>query len=236
MTTVPARPQDDTDDMVATPYVPRPQESIFFGQIVTIDRSNWKLVKGQGRVPFDETYDDPTDRVRGITIQIECEKRDGSKFAIDTGKNPLLEIDKAWHKHLLPSLQTLGIPLSQLRGMFVQVKRVETGEKYTGQDGTEKPRTALTIVAAYPDWHAMHAARTALFGRDRTQPETTPGAPRLSAAAPTIDRAALEKLLPALWQASGRDKDVFATMFQGNPTLAAAFTLDEAISLASLPF
>lgn len=235
MTTATTHPHDDTDDMVANPYTPRPQESVFFGQIVTIDRSNWKLVKGQGRVIFDDTYDDPQDRVRGITIQIECEKRDGSKFVIDTGKNPLLEIDKAWHKHLLPSLQKLGIPLSQLHGMFVQVKRVETGEKYTGQDGTEKPRTALMIVAAYPDWHAMHAARTALFGRDRTQPDA-PAPAATHTAAPAIDRVALERLLPALWQASGRDKDVFATMFRGNPTLAAAFTLDEAIDLASLPF
>ena len=44
---------------------------------------------------------------------------------------------------------------------------------------------------------------------------------------PTVDRSALEKLLPALWQAAGRDEAVFTTMFQGNPALVAAFTLDD---------
>lgn len=230
---------DSADDMVATPYQPKPQESAFFGQVVVIDRSDWKLVKGQGRLPFDAIYDDQQDRVRGITIQIECEKRDGGKFTIDTGKNPLLEIDKSWHGFTLKSLQKLGVPLSQLRTAFVQVKRVETGETYTAQDGTPKPRTALVFVAVYPDWHAMHAAREQLFGRgsqSQNAPAANSQATPAPAPIPTVDRSALEKLLPALWQAAGRDKAVFTTMFQGNPALVAAFTLDEAIQAASLPF
>lgn len=238
MTTPTPSTVDPMDDMVAAPYVPKPQESTFFGQVAVIDRSDWKLVKGQGRVPFDAVYDDQADRVRGITIQIECEKRDGGKFTIDTGRSPLLEIEKAWHGFTLKSLQKLGVPLSQLRGAFVQVRRVETGEKYTNQQsGEQKAKTALEFVAVYPDWHAMNAARDQLFG-SRTGRAASPAAPAPAPApvAPAVDRSALEKLLPALWQAAGRDRAVFTTMFQGNPALVAAFTLDEAIEAASLPF
>ena len=238
MTTPTPSAVDPMDDMVAAPYVPKPQESVFFGQVIVIDRSDWKLVKGQGRVPFDAVYDDQADRVRGITIQIECEKRDGGKFTIDTGRSPLLEIEKAWHTFTLKSLQKLGVPLSQLRTQFVQVRRVETGEKYTNQSGDQKAKTALEFVAVYPDWHAMNAAREALFGGRSSRDATGPSAPSAATPAPvpTVDRSALEKLLPALWQAAGRDQAVFTTMFQGNPALVAAFTLDEAIAAASLPF
>ena len=113
------------DDMVANPVQPR-QDSIFFGQIVTVDGSAWKLVKGAGRQPFDEVHDDPKDKVRALKIEIECEKRDGSHYIVDTGRQPLLEIDKAWHRFTLPSLQKLGVPLSQLKGKWVQVKRADT--------------------------------------------------------------------------------------------------------------
>jgi hypothetical protein len=237
MTTAPIA-ADPLDDMVANPVAPRAQESIFFGQVVVIDRSDWRLERGRGRVPFDATYDAPEDRVRGITIQIECEKRGGDKFIIDTGRNPLLEIDKAWHQHTLKSLQQLGVPLSTLRTKFVQVKRVDTGETYTDKNGESKPRTALVFVAVYEDWHAMHAAREELFGSRRADRVSMPEPAQAAApaAVPTIDKTALEKLLPALWQASGKNRDVFTTMFQGNPALTGAFTLDEAIDLASLPF
>lgn len=224
----------ELDAMVTNPVQPRVNDTTFFGQVVTLDMSTWKLVKGQGRVPFDQTYDDPADKVRGITIQIECEKRDGDKYMIDTGRNPLLEIDKAWHQHTLKSLQKLGVPLSQLKGLFVQVKRVVTGEKYTDRNGDSKDRTALEFIATYPDWHAMHAARTALFGRDRTQPAEPTSTP--AATAPTVDKAALLKVLPALWQASGQNREVFTTMFQANSALTGAFTIDEALEAATLPF
>lgn len=230
------------DDMVTNPIQPKPQNLTFFGQIVILDRSDWKLVKGQGRQVFDHTYDDPKDLVRGITLAIECEKRGGDKYTIDTGRLPLLEIDKAWHKHLLPSLQKLGVPLSRLQGSFVQVKRVETGETYTktNTDGTSetKHKTALELIAVYPDWHAMNSARDALFGQGRTEvaaASQTAAAP-VPDSTPTLDKEALAKLLPGLWMASGRNKDVFATMFHGNPNFANAFTLDEALQAATLPF
>lgn len=229
------------DDMVTNPIQPKPQNLTFFGQIVILDRSNWKLVRGQGRQVFDHTYDDPKDLIRGITLAIECEKRSGEKYTIDTGRLPLLEIDKAWHKHLLPSLQKLGVSLSQLKSAFVQVKRIETGETYTkaNSDGTSetKHKTALELVAVYPDWHAMNSARDALFGQGRT--EATPAAPANTLAldsTPTLDKEALAKLLPGLWMAAGRNKDVFAAMFNGNPNFANAFTLDEALQAATLPF
>ena len=147
------------DDMVANPVQPR-QDSIFFGQIVTVDGSAWKLVKGAGRQPFDEVHDDPKDKVRALKIEIECEKRDGSHYIVDTGRQPLLEIDKAWHRFTLPSLQKLGVPLSQLKGKWVQVKRADTGETYVDQKGETKQRTALTLTAAY-DWGLMQWSGTA---------------------------------------------------------------------------
>lgn len=228
---------DPLDDMVANPHQPAPETRTFFGQVVTLDQSNWKLVKGQGRVPFDQTYDDPKDKIRAITIVIECEKRDGNKYMIDTGRLPLLEIDKAWHAHTLKSLQKLGVPLSQLRTKFVQVKRVETGETYLDKDQKRQPRTALEFVATYDDWHAMHAAREQLFGRNRpTNGPPEPAAAPATVTAPSIDKEALAKVLPGLWQASGKNRDVFATMFNANPTFTAAFTLDEALEAATLPF
>ncbi len=238
----PSNTAPNMDDMVSKPIQPKPQSLTFFGQIVVVDRSDWKLVKGQGRQVFDHTYDDPNDLVRGITLAIECEKRDGEKYTIDTGRLPLLEIDKAWHKHLLPSLQRLGVPLSQLKSAFVRVKRIETGETYakTNSDGTSeiKHKTALEILAVYPDWHAMNSARDALFGAGRTEaaPASQPAPAATPDSTPTLDREALAKLLPGLWMAAGRNKEVFATMFSGNPTFTQAFTLDEALQAATLPF
>lgn len=228
---------NDLDAFVTTPYVAPKQESSFFGQVVTIDPSAWKW-QDRKLVAFDATYDNPNDRVRGISIIIECEKRDGGKFTIDTGSRPLLESDLSWHGHTLPSLQKLGVPLSQLRGKFVQVRRVDTKKTYTASDGTVKFRQALEFVATFDDWHAMHDARQQLFKRDGEQ--SAPAAPAAPAAAPApipaIDKSALEKLLPALWQAAQRNEAVFTTMFNGNPSLTSAFTLAEAIAIASLPF
>lgn len=240
MTTAPAAPTvDPLDDMVNNPTDAATRTPTFFGQVVILDASEWKLVKGVGRVPFDTTYDDPKDRVRAIDIKIECEKRDGSKYTIDTGRQPLLEIEKAWHQHTLKSLKKLNIPLSQLRLKFVQVKRIEMSDTYTDRDGNLKHRTALEFIAAYNDWHAMHAARTALFGeRSFEQPSTsaTSSAPQQPTATPAINKDSLAKVLPGLWQAAGQNKDVFATMFQANPTFTAAFTLEEALQAATLPF
>lgn len=224
------------DDMVTSP-VQTQSSSTFFGQVVTVDRSDWKLIKGQGRVPFDETYDDTSSRIRAVTIAIECEKRGGEKYTIDTGRHPLLEIDKAWHKHLLPSMQRTQALLSNLRTRFCQVKRVPTGETYVNASGETKEKTALEFVDFYADWHAMNDARTALFGGQAAAAVAPPVQRGQSVAAPTIDRAALEKLLPALYQASGSDIAVFTQMFSGNPTLTAAFSLDEAIEIvAPIPF
>ena len=236
MTSQPAATNvNDLDEYVVKPYVAPKQESSFFGQVVTIDPSAWKW-QDRKLVAFDATYDSPNDRVRGISIIIECEKQTGGKFTIDTGSRPLLESDLSWHGHTLPSLQRLGVPLSQLVGTFVQVRRVDTKKTYTASDGTVKPRQALEFVATFEDWHAMHAARQQLYKRDGEQ--SAPAAPPAAAPAPipAIDRSALEKLLPALWQAAQRDQAVFTTMFNGNPALTAAFSLDEAIAIASLPF
>mgnify|MGYP000193221688 CR=1 FL=1 len=226
---------NDIDDMIAKPYVAPKQESNFFGQVVTIDPSAWKW-QDRKLVAFDATYDRPDDRVRGISIIIECEKQTGGKFTIDTGSRPLLESDLSWHGHTLPSLQRLGVPLSQLKGKFVQVRRIDTKKTYTASDGTTKARQALEFVATFEDWHAMHAARQQLFKRDGEQSAQSAPPAAAPAPIPAIDKSALEKLLPALWQAAQRDQAVFTTMFNGNPSLTAAFTLTEAIEIASLPF
>lgn len=234
-----SQPTNDIDDMIAKPYVAPAQESNFFGQVVTVDPSVWRW-DNRKLVAFDQTYDSPNDRVRAITIIIECEKRDGGKFNIDTGSRPLLETDLSWHGHTLPSLQRMGVPLSQLVGKFVQVKRVDTKRTYVASDGTTKARQAIEFVATFGDWHAMNAARQQLFKRDSETGaqagHTTPPA-AAPAPIPAIDRSALEKLLPALWQAAGKNEAVFTTMFNGNPTMKSSFTLTEALDIVDgLPF
>lgn len=226
----------EIDDMVTNPSAAAQGDSAFFGEVVTLDYSAWKLVKGRGRVLFDPTYDDPGGRVRGIQLVIECQKRDGGTYQIDTGRDPLLEIDAAWRKHLLPSIKRLNVALSTLLGKFVQVKRVETGETYTNKAGETKTKTALELVAVYDSAEAMQAAREAKYGRGNRAASAGPAQPSAPAAPATVDKAALEKLLPALWAASSRNEAVFRTMFEANPTLKAAFTFDEAMAIVSLPF
>lgn len=234
MTTAPSTVTNELDDMVERPVTPQ-ADGTFFGEVVTLDASAWKLVKGRGRILFDPTHDDPADRVRGITIVIQCERKDGSTFTIDTGRQPLLEIDVAWHKHLLPSIKKTGVALSTLLGKYVQVKRVPTGETYVNKaSGETKQKTALEFVAAYPDLEALQAARTAHYGGARSS--SVPASRAAAVQPPTIDKAALEKLLPALWAASGKNEAVFKTMFEANPTLTAAFTYQDALDAASLPF
>ncbi len=222
----------EIDEMVTNP-ITTGDTSTFFGEVITLDFSAWKLVKGRGRAMFDPTYDDPADKRRAITLVIECQKRDGGVFQIDTGRQPLLEIDPAWRRHLLPSIQKLGVSLSTLTGKFVQVRRVETGETYTNSSGELKAKTALELLAVYDTREAMQAARQARFGGASSAVPVVPSAPP---AAPSVDSAALQKLIPALWAASGQNQDVFRTMFQANPVLAQAFTYEQALEIALLPF
>lgn len=222
---------NELDEMVANPVQPTGADGVFFGEIVTLDSSAWKLVKGSGRILFDPTYDDPASKIRGIELVIECEKRDGSTYTIDTGRQPLLEIEAGWHKVLLPSIKKLGVPFSTLLHKFVQVKRVATGETYVNKKSQEtKQKTGLQLVAVYDSKEAMSAARDAHFGKG-------PSAPAPAATpSPVVDRSALEKLLPSLWAAAGKQEPVFKTMFTANPALTSVFNYDEAVALASIPF
>jgi len=227
---------NELDEMVANPVAPTGADGVFVGEVVTLESSAWKLVKGSGRILFDKTYDDPKSCIRGIELVIECEKRDGSTYTIDTGRQPLLEIEAGWHKVLLPSIKKLGVPFSTLLRKFVQVKRIPTGETYVNKESQEtKQKTGLQLVAVYDSKEAMSAARDAHFGKG----SGGSGAPPVAAAAapaPIVDRSALEKVLPQLWAAAQKNEAIFRTMYNANPLIAGMFTFEEAVALASIPF
>lgn len=132
----------------------------------------------------------------------------------------------------MPSLQKLQADLHTLRGKFASVKRVPTGENYKNKAGEIKERTALEFVAIYDTLDACQAAADAFFaprgggsGNGRGVEEEALPDPRSQPAMPPEQQFALNSL-PALWKASGNDKDKFADLLSQNPLISRYYPIN----------
>lgn len=195
-----------------------PLERTYFGEVITVDSWFCVLQKGVGKRLWDSTRDDVKDR--RIVIKLEIQPLKGEY----TISQEALSFESTWLEHTMLSLQKLQVDLHTLRGKFASVKRVPTGEQYKNKAGDLKDRTALEFVAVYDTLEACVAAADAFFatrsggsGAGRGVEEETLPDPR-SAMSPE-QQFALNSL-PALWKASGNDKEKFAQMLLENPLIS----------------
>jgi hypothetical protein len=221
-----------TDDPMAAAMnaTKEPRDRTYFGEVITVDSWFCVLQKGVGKRPWDSTHDDVKDR--RIVIKLEIQPLKGEY----TISQEALSFESTWLEHTMLSLQKLQVDLHTLRGKFASVKRVPTGENYKNKAGDIKERTALEFVAIYDTLDACQAAADAFFqartsgsGNGRgVQEETLPDLP---GSMPPEQEFAL-KSLPALWKASGHDKQKFVELIQQNPLISKYYPPDHRIVIA----
>ena len=186
-----------------------------------------KLVKGAGRVPFDDGIDRLSDRRTAIDINIQ--DLGGTNYA----RSFIAEIGTdGWLKVTLPSLKALGIAdLQKFSGSFVHAVMEPYGE-YTDRDGNKKQRTAPAVKAVYPNAAACESAAQGTG----TQTDIFSGAAPSAngnghSAAPAADgeRQVALAFLPAIVKTAirgtGVDIPALDAALKGNPILAKHFNI-----------
>lgn len=193
-----------------------PRERVYFGEVVTADAWFVVLEKGVGKRVYDSTSDDPALRRTAIKIEIDPLK---GEFLVT---QECLHFEAAWLNCTLPSLKGLGLELGQLKGKFVQAKRIPTGQTYTNKNGEAKDKTGLVFERVFDTGaDCIQAAEQFFAGR---------GAPTGSAAVGHADlpgdlglapeQAFALKSLPALWKASNNDANKFKGLIESNPMIS----------------
>jgi hypothetical protein len=157
----------------------------------------------------------------------------------------VLDSSRVWQRYTLPSLRERQLDLRTLKGHYVQVCRVPTGEFYVNQAGETKRQTALVFVAVYLDRATCQAAAGACCKRvdSAVAPASWPVQPVPAAWQPQqgdfAERAFAEQALPILWQASGGDQQYFLALIAAHPVIACYFGPDSpevATIITPLPF
>ena len=187
-----------------------------------------KLVKGAGRVPFDDGIDRLSDRRTAIDINIQ--DLGGTNYA----RSFIAEIGTdGWLKVTLPSLKALGIAdLQKFSGSFVHAVMEPYGE-YTDRDGNKKQRTAPAVKAVYPNAAACEAAaqgasvQTDIFSAAPAGNGNGNG--QNGGPATDAERAVALAFLPAIVKTAirgtGVDIPALDAALKGNPILAKHFNI-----------
>lgn len=198
-----------------------PRERTYFGEVVTVDAWFCVLEKGVGKRPFDPTRDDIG--MRRTVIKLEIDPLKG-EFLIS---QEVLHFETEWLNHTLPSLKGLGVELGQIKGKYVQVKRVPTGETYVNkQDNKTKDKTALVFERIF-DVPADCIQAAEQFFASRGQSSAAPatnGSTVGHAELPTDlglppEQAFALRSLPALWKASENNPEQFKALIESNPMI-----------------
>ena len=137
----------------------RPRD--YYGQL-SVDAWYCKLVKGQGKVPWDKAADSIDNRVTALTIELQPLADSGVTFAL---KRELIAESADWVKTTWPSLRACGVQSVKLAdGIWVKLVQQETGRSFRGKDGEQRQATTFKILTVYPDQAACEAAYKAAHG------------------------------------------------------------------------
>lgn len=206
-----------------------PRERTYFGDVVTVDAWFCVLEKGVGKRVFDPSRDDVAQRRTVVKIEISPLKGD---FVIS---QEVLHFETEWLNFTLPSLKTLGIELGQLKGRYVQIKRMPTGETYVAKrDGQTKDKTAIVFERLFDDGAACVQAADAFFasrGQSNAGNTSANGSAVGHADLPADlglppEQAFALRSLPALWKASGNNAGQFKTLIESNPMINKYYPWD----------
>lgn len=208
---------------------PRPMNRTYFGQIFC-DMYHAILVKGQGKVLFDQNQHSEDQKVTAINLTLNPLPGASKHFTIERS---MIAESNEWAKITLPSLKALNISSRVLNGKFAQVELVPTGRTYVSkEDGQTKENTTFKFIAIYDTEQACRAANDAFWASRKAAdeqpaqsappPEQTPSQSPLNEAE---KKTAASFLLP-LWNASGKDVNKFAQSLASNQLTSKYFTLN----------
>lgn len=200
------------------------REQVYHGTF-TAEARAVKLVKGVGKVAFDDAADDQGDRRISV---------DATVMPLDPLRGPIsrsMITSSAEWKLLRESLMRLGLDLSKANGRPVRIRFVqdEALGTYTDKAGLTKPRTALVVEAVFAtpedaqeDYQRHRREGPAV----QTPAAATPvSAPAHAQGAPGISKAVAQAFLPGLWKSANGDVAAFAEVLKTSPA-GAHFTLE----------
>ncbi len=217
---------------------PREKTKVFFGQC---DVSWWAcgLVKGAGKVPYDKAQHKR--QYTAIDMMINPLPNSPAQFAVE--RHMIAESDE-WARVTLPSLRDLGSHLGNIGGQWVQIDQVPCGGTYFNKAGEKKERTAIKFLVIYPTEPECQVAADAFWAARRqaeeaegeaapaTEPSPAQPAPQPAAPANGAERETARKFLPALWAASGKDPEKFASKIASMALVAKYFDISSPDVLA----
>ncbi len=156
---------NDPFDVADNP--PPPPPPVFYGQ-VQMDVWFCKLVKGQGKVPFNPNTDRIEERRTAVKVMLLPLPEQNVTF--DVSREYVAEFGP-WPKITLPSIKNLGLSARELDGRWVKLEQVPEGRTYVNQNGETKESTTFKFLAVYPD---EAACRTAYLQDSISGPEPAP--------------------------------------------------------------
>lgn len=214
-----AQPTNDVYDDAMNPQAPSLERN-YLGEVAIVDVWSCVLEKSVGKRPFDPTRDSTDSRRIAIKLVIQPFDKD---WTVD---QETLNVDKTWRQYTLPSLQELGLDVRTLKGQFVRVRRVPTGDFYVNRQGEMKDKTALVFAEVFPDEETCRQAAKAFFKKkDDSEPKQA-GAPQSSEPQPATDSSEREfarQALSTLWQISAGDQSKFLSMIDSNEMIRRYF-------------
>ena len=224
------------DDPLEAAENAQPRSRTIFGQLTL---TSWFCVleKGLGKVPFDPAEHKVEARRTAIRIEVQPLASSGLTYSV---MRELIAESPAWTKIVLPSIKTLGVPLSGLNGKFVQVELTPTGRHWTDALGQEHDETMPKFLAVYQSQEECEQASGATGDVPATQLHVPPATPVVpgNGNGNNPERAAAAQFLPALWKVAGQDRNRFYTLIAQIPVLAKWFDpgSPEVLAITGTPF
>lgn len=127
----------------------------YFGKI-EVSVGFVKLMKGAGKVPFNEGTDSVEERRTDIRIVLN--PIEASKMTQLVEKDMIAE-SATWGRIVWPSLRDCGLKnLRELHGKWAQVELAKTGRTYPGRDGTTREETTFKFVKLFDSLAECNAA------------------------------------------------------------------------------
>lgn len=228
---------------------PQAQPRAYFGKLTT-KAAYIALVKGQGRMPFQEGVHKEFQRKTLVTLALKTfGSMQNPSFDLirDLIANPAEQADPGWLDVTLPSLQKLRKTLKEINGMCAQIELRDTGETYEKEQFDERGKstgfktvhkTAPYIVALFPTEDSARAAENLYYGDSDSAPApsqangatvTSPigGSPFKEQNGNTNGaRQAALLMLPTLWTAFNKDRAKFLAFIAGDASVSAHFNAD----------
>jgi hypothetical protein len=187
----------------------------YFG-LVSVAVEFCKLVKGEGRVPFNAAQDDPNDRRTSIDIQIEPL----SERATFMPRRTMVAESKEWTNIVWQSLKDLGLlSLRELNGKYAKYTNVSTGRKWTNANGETKEATTFKFLALYTTRAEAEAAKNG--GNTLSAQPAAQTAP-----AQSDEKQIALTFLTALAKAAHGDKNKLAVQIAQYPVVSKFYTID----------